>query len=115
MAADAPNSSSEDDLLDGVLHTQYTNTLESIADAVRHCAALVEAEGRTGLDPVLPWWITCIVDYAWVACSAFSTRMLPPDVPLRVTREVMIAGAPHALAPRERAALAKLGVKAKDG
>ena len=48
MAADAPNSSSEDDLLDGVLHTQYTNTLESIADAVRHCAALVEAEGRTG-------------------------------------------------------------------
>ena len=32
MAADAPNSSSEDDLLDGVLHTQYTNTLESIAD-----------------------------------------------------------------------------------
>ena len=48
MAADAPTSSSEDDLLDGVLHTQYTNTLESIADAVRHCAALVEAEGRTG-------------------------------------------------------------------
>ena len=48
MAADAPNSSSEDDLLDGVLHTQYTNTLESIADAVRHCAALVEAEGRSG-------------------------------------------------------------------
>ena len=48
MAADAPNSSSEDGLLDGVLHQQYTNTLESIADAVRHCAALVEAEGRTG-------------------------------------------------------------------
>ena len=50
-----------------------------------------------------------------MACSAFSTRMLPPDVPLRVTREVMVAGAPHALAPRERAAVAKLGLKAKDG
>jgi hypothetical protein len=74
-----------------------------------------EAKGRTGVDPVLPWWITCVVDYAWVACSAFSTRMLPPDVPLRVTREVMVAGAPHALASRERAALAKLGLKAKDG
>ena len=48
MAANAPNSSSDDDLLDGVLHTQYTNTLESVADAVRHCAALVEAEGRSG-------------------------------------------------------------------
>ena len=48
MAANAPNSSSDDDLLDGVLHQQYTNTLESIADAVRHCAALVEAEGRSG-------------------------------------------------------------------
>ena len=51
MAANAPNSSSDDDLLDGVLHTQYTNTLESVADAVRHCAALVEAELDAHLVP----------------------------------------------------------------
>ena len=92
----------------------------STALAVRAAAALPgEHHGVRGRGPHLPRPGApvvdhVLVDYAWVACSAFSTRMLPPDVPLRVTREVMVAGAPHALAPRELRAR-KLGVKAKDG
>ena len=55
MAADAPNSSSEGDLLDGVLHAQYTNTLDGtsmyvIMTANEHNGMLYEVHGLSVSD-----------------------------------------------------------------
>lgn len=46
------------------------------------------AEGRTGQDPVLPWWFTCSVDYVWMCCVPLSTRFLPDAPPLLMENRI---------------------------
>lgn len=48
-----------------------------------------EAQGRTGVDPVIPWPVLQFFDIAWVVCLALSTRLSVPEPPILVTRRVL--------------------------
>ena len=65
-----------------------------------------EAEGLTGLDPPIPWGITCTLDYAWVASQIALSSLLPPEPPLRVRREVLRPNEHHEFTRQEAASLA---------
>ena len=46
-------------------------------------------EGRTGVDPPLPWWLLQLADITWCICLSMSTSMSVPEPPLRITRQVV--------------------------
>lgn len=50
-------------------------------------------EGRTGLDPPIPWWFTWSVDYGWFVCVCITPFCLPPTKVLHVAYSVHDGGA----------------------
>eukprot|EP00931_Biecheleriopsis_adriatica_P014251 TRINITY_DN11597_c0_g1_i1.p1 TRINITY_DN11597_c0_g1~~TRINITY_DN11597_c0_g1_i1.p1 ORF type:complete len:284 (+),score=27.39 TRINITY_DN11597_c0_g1_i1:70-921(+) len=45
---------------------------------------IYEIEGRTGVAPVIPAWITMTCDYAWFLCLPLTTYFMPETSSLRV-------------------------------
>jgi len=68
-----------------------------------------ELEGRTGLDPPLPWWLLQAADVAWMTCLALSTRMAVPEPPMLVTWKVLEFDDEFELDDAEHAALVRKG------
>ena len=101
-----------------LLHRLFIRVYGIISVALPACYAIAigvyEAEGRVGLDPPIPWFVTCVLDYAWVACQIGLSRLLPPEPPLRVYREVLRPGEHHQLTREDVKRLVKLGVKVRN-
>mmetsp|Transcript_45451 Transcript_45451/g.119934 ORF Transcript_45451/g.119934 Transcript_45451/m.119934 type:complete len:254 (+) Transcript_45451:319-1080(+) len=47
------------------------------------------AEGRTGIDPPLPWQLLQTFDILWMGCLSASTAMSVPEPPIIVTHKVL--------------------------
>merc|ERR1711959_236084 len=62
------------------------------------------SENRTGYDPVVPWQLTCSVDYAWFFLIPFTPIFLAKAPSIKIRRELAedLAGA---INPRDCRAL----------
>jgi len=51
-----------------------------------------KVEGRTGVDPPIPWYILEVMDIVWVTCLSQSNKFAVPEPPIRITRTCLDFG-----------------------
>lgn len=50
---------------------------------------IYRSEGRSGMDPFLPWQVLQIMDAAWMLCLATTTAFAVPEPPIQITHRVV--------------------------
>jgi len=53
---------------------------------------IYKVEGRTGVDPPIPWYVLEVMDVVWICCLSQSNKFSVPEPPIRITRTVLDFG-----------------------
>jgi len=71
-----------------------------------------KAQGRTGVDPPIPWGVLQAADIVWMLCLSLSTKLAVPEPPILLTRRVLEFDEefdPEEFSPSQQKVMRKLG------